>query len=175
MVTAGRQVNSQSHHWGTPVKYVDAVKAVFGGVVDLDPCSNEWSVVGAGTEFSLPLDGLEQEWDYGTIFVNPPHGRDAVRKTTIRDWLAKCADAHSVFGSEVLALVPVATNTRHWKEFVFPRATAVCFLSDTRLKFLENGASGGKGAPMACAMVYWGDDFGLFKSVFDEFGFVVAL
>ena len=62
------------------------------------------------------------------------------------------------YGSEVLALVPVATNTRHWKAFVFGAADAVAFLYDTRLRFLVNGKDSGKGAPMSCAMVYWGSD-----------------
>jgi hypothetical protein len=75
----------------------------------------------------------------------------------------------------VLALVPVATNTSHWKEYVWGRATAVCFLYDTRLKFLENGNNVGKGAPMACAMVYWGSDYVRFSEVFLKHGAVVDL
>lgn len=58
----------------------------------------------------------------------------------------------SVTAAQVIALIPVATNTRHWKESVFTRARAVCFLADTRLRFLEAGQDLGKGAPMACAM-----------------------
>ena len=79
------------------------------------------------------------------------------------------------FGSEILALVPVATNTGHWKKYVFGKACALCFLYDTRLKFLVNGENGGKGAPMSCAMIYWGDDFDRFRSVFQQFGAVVSL
>ena len=51
---AGRSVNSQSQHWCTPPKYVDAVKRVFGGEIELDPCSNKDSIVHAKTEFLLP-------------------------------------------------------------------------------------------------------------------------
>src|SRR5208282_4855603 len=77
--------------------------------------------------------------------------------------------------SEVLALVPVATNTGHWKKYVFSAATSVCFLYDTRLKFLVNGKNGGKGAPMSCAMIYWGVNYERFFDVFIEFGAVVDL
>jgi hypothetical protein len=77
--------------------------------------------------------------------------------------------------SEVLALVPVATNTRHWKDYVFGQAAAICFLYDTRLKFLVNGRDGGKGAPMSCAMIYWGNDFDRFLFKFRKFGAVVDL
>ncbi len=175
-MTAGRTVNSQSVDWCTPVKYVDAVRTVFHGRVSLDPCSNDWSIVGAETEFSLPeQDGLKESWDYPTIYVNPPYGSDRERGTTIKHWLRKCAQAHKYYGSEVLALIPVATNTSHWKEYIWGRATAVCFLYDTRLRFLVEGKDEGKGAPMACAMVYWNKDIETFFEVFNDFGAVVDL
>ncbi len=175
-MTAGRTANSQSVDWCTPPKYVDAVRKVFGGRISLDPCSNEWSIVNAETEFCLlEKDGLKESWDYLTIYVNPPYGSDKERETTIRHWLYKCAHAHKHYGSEVLALVPVATNTSHWKEYVWGRATAICFLYDTRLRFLVEGKDEGKGAPMSCAMIYWNKNIDTFLSVFNEFGAVVDL
>ena len=108
-----------------------------------------------------------------TIFVNPPYGADRERGTTIRDWLRKCAEARSEYGAEVLALVPVATNTSHWKLHVWGAATGIAFLYDTRLRFLIDGHERNKGAPMSCAMVYWGERFGQFYEVFVEFGAVV--
>ncbi len=72
-------------------------------------------------------------------------------------------------------MVPVATNTRHWKSYVFGAATGVAFLYDTRLRFLENGKEGGKGAPMSCAMVYWGQRYERFERVFICFGAVVDI
>ena len=156
-MSAGRTVNSQSLDWGTPEKYVAAVKRLFGGKIHLDPCSNSHSIVEAEVEYHLPhQDGLKESWNYPTIFVNPPYGIDQERETSIKHWLYQCAAAHRNHESEVLALVPVATNTGHWKKYVFGRATAVCFLYDTRLRFLVEGRDEGKGAPMSCAMVYWG-------------------
>jgi len=175
-MSAGRTVNSQSQTWGTPMKYVRAVKKCFNGNIFLDPCSNDFSIVEAQTEFKLPeIDGLKQKWNYPTIYVNPPYGADRERGTTIKNWLAKCALAHKDFNAEVLALVPVATNTGHWKQSVFGEARAVCFLYDTRLKFLENGLDVGKGAPMACAMIYWGKNYTKFYETFIEFGAVVDI
>ena len=80
-----------------------------------------------------------------------------------------------MFGSEVIALVPVATNTEHWKKYIYNRATAVCFLYDTRLRFLVDGKDEGKGAPMSCAMVYWGKNYQRFHDVFIKFGAVLNL
>jgi hypothetical protein len=175
-MTAGRTLNTLSQEWGTPDKYVRAVREFFGGNIDLDPCSNEYSIVNARVEYRLPSkDGLSESWNFRTIYVNPPYGIDKVRKTSIKKWFCRCLSAHVDHNAEVLALVPVATNTRHWKDYVFGYATAVCFCYDTRLKFLVNGQNCSKGAPMACAMLYWGIDFDKFKSIFREFGAVVDL
>jgi hypothetical protein len=175
-MSAGRTVNSQSQSWGTPHKYVNAIKNFFGGVISLDPCSNEHSIVGAQVEFILPEhDGLQEEWKYSTIYMNPPYGADRERGTTIKHWLAKCALTYNKYGAEILALIPVATNTNHWKQSVFGVAKAICFLYDTRLKFLENGNGGCKGAPMACAMIYWGKDYERFYDIFIEHGAVVDI
>lgn len=175
-MSAGRTVNSQSQSWGTPKKYVDVIKRFLGGSIDLDPCSNEFSIVQAGTEFILPdNDGLREEWNYRTIYMNPPYGSDRSRGTSIKNWLAKCALTHQKYGSEILALVPVATNTGHWKQSVFGKAASICFLYDTRLKFLVDGLDTGKGAPMSCAMIYWGANFEIFFNTFIEYGAVVDI
>jgi hypothetical protein len=175
-VSAGRKINTLSQDWGTPEKYVQAIKEFFGGEIDLDPCSNGFSIVGARVQYMLPdHDGLKASWNFKRIYVNPPYGLDRKRGTGIKSWLYRCAQAHKNFGSEVLALVPVATNTGHWKKYVFGKAIAVCFLYDTRLKFLVNGQNGGKGAPMSCAMIYWGASPDQFRSVFEKFGAVLGL
>ncbi|MEL6442698.1 MAG: DNA N-6-adenine-methyltransferase [Bacteroidota bacterium] len=175
-MTAGRAIINKSQEWGTPRKYVDLVTRFFGGGISLDPCSNAYSIVEAETEYSLPFsDGLKESWDFSTIYVNPPYGIDKRRKTRIADWLKRCLRAYESHGSEVVALVPVATNTGHWKKYVWGRARSVCFLYDTRLKFLENGESGGKGAPMSCCFVYWGDRQSDFFDMFIRHGAVVNL
>lgn len=72
-MSAGRKVNTTSLDWGTPEKYVDAVKEFFGGEIDLDPCSNCYSIVKARVEYILPKnDGLKDNWNFRRIYVNPP-------------------------------------------------------------------------------------------------------
>lgn len=175
-MTAGRTTKQTNQDWSTPHHYVDAVKRVFGGQIDLDPCSNPYSVVKARVECRLPQrDGLSETWNYETIYVNPPYGADSQRGTRINHWLLKCLDAHCKFGSEVIALVPVATNTGHWKHFVWGHATAIAFLYDTRLRFLVNGKDEGKGAPMSCAMIYWGSNIERFDQEFTLYGAVIDI
>lgn len=175
-MSAGRNVISLSQSWGTPQKYVEAVKTFFGGTISLDPCSNEFSIVNADIEYKLPLkDGLSETWKHPTIYVNPPYGSDRSRGTTIKNWLAKCSNANEKYKSEVLALVPVATNTGHWKHYVYGKARAICFLYDTRLKFLVDGSDSGKGAPMSCCIIYWGSDYDRFFELFIKYGAVVDI
>ena len=176
LMTAGRTIISQSQEWGTPPKYVNAVKEFFQWVISLDPCSNSFSIVKAEVEYSLPYkDGLKESWDYPSIYVNPPYGLDPQGGTSIKNWLNRCEQANRLYHSEVVALVPVATNTGHWKNYVYGKATAICFLYDTRLRFLVNGKDGGKGAPMSCAFIYWGKDYNRFFDIFICYGAVVNI
>ena len=72
-MSAGRKINTQSQDWGTPQNYVRAVKECFGGEIDLDPCSNRCSIVGATVAYILPRnDGLKDSWNFRRIYVNPP-------------------------------------------------------------------------------------------------------
>jgi hypothetical protein len=174
LMSAGRKVNTLSQNWCTPQKYVKAVREMFNDNIELDPCSNIFSIVGADVEYIFPKnDGLSESWNFRTIYVNPPYGADRVTGTTIKHWLKKCAEAHKRYGSEVLALIPVAPNTTHWKYYVFGEAASICFLYDTRLKFIIDGDDDNKGAPMACCMVYWGNNISKFRSIFLKFGAVV--
>ncbi len=172
-MTAGRKINANKKDWCTPPKYVDAVRDFFGEI-ELDPCSNKHSIVNAKIEYIFPQNnGLLDTWNFKTIYVNPPYGINKENNTSIKDWIQRCDDANEKHGSEVLALIPVAVNTRHWKKHIFGKANNVCFLADTRLRFI-NGIND-KGAPMACAMVYWGKKGSKFYEKFSEFGAVVDL
>lgn len=173
-MTAGRQSVSSIKDWNTPPEYVEAVKQVLGEIA-LDPCSNEFSVVGAKHEWRLPEDSLTKEWNYPTIYVNPPFGRDKEHGTTIKHWLAKCTESRKKYLSEVIALVPVATNTKHWQDNIFLNAYAICFLRVPRLKFILAGEVVAKGAPMSCCFVYWGDKVNRFGDVFKTLGKVVLV
>lgn len=168
-MSAGRKKISNKKDWNTPPKYISKIKEMLGDI-ELDPCSNSLSMVGAKNEFILPIDGLSMDWDYKTIFVNPPYGRDMERGTTIKNWIKKINETHLQYGSEILCLIPVATNTSHYKDYIFKDSMGICFLEDTRLKFMVDGQLSKKGAPMSCAMIYWGNDYDKFKNVFKDTG-----
>ena len=172
-MTAWRKSISEKKDWCTPEKIASVVREFFQ-TVELDPCSNKCSIVNARTEYIFPRhDGLKESWDFRTIYVNPPYGSSPETWTSIKHWIKRCADAFFEFDSEVIALIPVAVNTTHWKEYIFWKATSVCFLADSRLKFI-NGAND-KWAPMACALVYWWKKELDFYDSFSGLGAVIHL
>ena len=65
-MTVGRKNISEKKDWNTPPKYIKLIYEMFGEV-DLDPCSNEYSMLNAKVKFILPVDGLKEEWNYNKI------------------------------------------------------------------------------------------------------------
>ena len=170
-MTAGRSSRGDKNKdWNTPQKYVDLILEFFDNEIDLDPCSNEYSILPASLQIMPPENGLSQNWNCDKIYVNPPYGRCSLSKTSIKDWFIKVRDTRDQYGGEILMLVPVATNTSHWKECVFNHASSICFLNDTRLKFLKDGKLCKKGCPMACCIIYYGDNLDKFHNVFKSSG-----
>ncbi len=169
-MTAGRKNKSIKKDWNTPPKYITPITKFFGGVIELDPCSNLNSLVSAKTNFIYPdKNGLVDKWDANTVFVNPPYGR--TDGSSLYDWLKKSLECDG----EIIFLIPVATNTKHFKEIIFKKYTAICFLSDTRLKFYNLGIEDKKGAPMACCLCYKGTNVDKFLEIFSEYGKVFKI
>jgi len=166
-MTAGRNASStNAKDWCTPKSYVEIITAFFDGAIALDPCSNLFSITNAKTSFTE--NGLTISWNYGSVYCNPPYGRG------IAEWVKKCANAYQEFEAEVIALVPVATNTKLWQNTIFKTASAICFLKEPRVKFFkQKDGDNLKGAPMACCLVYWGVLGIKFKEMFSSIGKVV--
>lgn len=130
--------------------------------------------MGALRDYALPQDGLRLPWDAAKIYVNPPYGRDRERGTSLRHWVERCRAAADD-GARVIALIPVATSTSHWKEHIFGVASQVCFLGDSRVRFRIDGNEDNKGGPMPVAAVYWGARPDLFGAAFAVHGAVITV
>lgn len=70
------QHSSQTNDHYTPIEYVEAVRELFDGNIDLDPATarevNE-KTIRAKNICTIDDDGLSKEW-HGSVYLNPPGG-----------------------------------------------------------------------------------------------------
>lgn len=141
--------SSKSCEWYTPPELIERVTFVLGGRIDLDPASscaaNE--IVQANRYITEEQDGLNQDWDCDTLFLNPP-GRSTDDSCTrgyykyfwnklVTEFLHEHIRAGAIYlcySLEQLQTLQVATHSP-------PLAWAVCVLRG-RTKFI-----GGSEAP----------------------------
>lgn len=127
---------SRTPEYATPNETYSALHREFG--FTLDPCSTHENAK-CGRHFTLAEDGLAQDWEQETVFMNPPYGR------AISLWMRKAYE-QSLGGATVVCLVPARTDTKWWHDFAMKGE--VRFLKG-RLKF-----NGGKnGAPFPSAVI----------------------
>lgn len=151
-------LSSACEHWNTPEDVLVALAELWPEGIDLDPCSNDGSIVGARVAYTKADDGLTRPW-LGRVYVNPPYGRG------ILAWLERALIA-SNDGAEVVLLVPARVDTVWWHTFA-ARAEGVCFWRG-RLTF--RGAP--DPAPFPSAILYYGSDAPRFRRVFSSRGLV---
>lgn len=154
---------SSTGDWYTPPEIVEAVRDLFDGRIDLDPCSNSHEApnVPALVHFTREDDGLSRPWS-GRVYLNPPYGKG------IGPWIEKVREEHEAGRvTAAVVLVKAATDTRWFRVLSerYPRCEVA-----GRLKF-----SGCKApAPFPSVLFYLGDEVQRFADVFARFGVLVA-
>lgn len=146
------------------------VRRVFKDGIDLDPCSNAGSLVGATRAVSLPEDGLLVDWmPYWTAFINPPYSPIGL----LRAFVTKTREGGEA-GRQRILLLPSATETLHFHEDVFASATRICFPKG-RLTFIDplTGKTAEGPQRKASAIAYWGNDPWLFNHAFRDLGKII--
>jgi hypothetical protein len=93
----------------TPGYVLDPVRKALGGWIELDPCTIPGNPVGADRFYCPPEDGAVKPWQAETIFVNPPYSKARER------WVRRCIEAGAA-GSQVILLIPAATDTRIFQD-----------------------------------------------------------
>ena len=155
--------NSGNNEWYTPSEYIEAARAVMGGI-DLDPASSELAngVVKAGVIYTEEDDGLSKDW-HGRVWMNPPYAANLIGQFSSK--LAKEYKNGNV--DQAIVLVNNATETGWFFEMI-EQASAVCF-PKSRVKFWR--PDGETGAPLqGQAIIYMGDNPHDFSEAFSEIG-----
>lgn len=141
--------SQSTDHCTPPVVAEGVVYPVLGDPVDLDPCSNENSIIRAHRRVMLPEDGLAIDW-YGKIFCNPPYGSPEIEK-----WIAKCIVSNRLNGAEIIALLP-ANVSSEWFDMLVATSQAVFFWGpgdgNRRIQHIGTKFT----AAFASVLVYWG-------------------
>lgn len=144
--------NSSAHDaWTTPPSFLERLYPIVGGCFTLDPCSptrdGAKAPVRARLYYTKKDDGLSLRWT-GTVFMNPPYGRE------ISHWVVKARhEVQEGQATSVFALLPARTDTNWWFDNITDVADV--WLLRGRLHF---GGEGGGAAPFASALVAWGLD-----------------
>ena len=160
--------NSGEHEWYTPRDYIEAARAVMGGI-DCDPASSvSANAIVQATQFYTREDnGLAQPWQ-GRVWMNPPYAQPLV------DQFCERLAAHVSTGTvpEAVVLVNNATETR-WFARLAAVASAICFPLG-RVRFWSPGHD--TAAPLqGQAVVYVGAHVTPFLREFGAFGLVVTV
>lgn len=166
-------IESSTNEWYTPHHIIDSVKAVFGGVIDLDPysCDAANAIVGATTYFTKEDDAFLSDWPVVTkVFANPPYERKVIdrcitqlieyqrRFTTVRDF-------------EMIVLVNAATEVG-WFFTLLTNCDAVCFV-EKRIRFIKSdGKTIGGSNTRGQALFYFGNYPERFGEIFCMHGYI---
>jgi ParB family chromosome partitioning protein len=165
----GRAVlQSLSNEWYTPVKYIDAARAVLGGI-DLDPasCDEANEIVKAETYYTADDDGLAYDWA-GTVWLNPPYGRLA------DDFVARLEQTYrnGTITAGIALLNAHCTDTQ-WFRPMWDHA--LCF-TDHRIDFAPGSPAKDSvltSSTHGSVFAYLGTDPAAFAREFGQFGAVV--
>lgn len=156
--------NSGNNEWYTPPEYIEAARAVMGGI-DLDPATSPIANerVKASRFYTEEHNGLEQPWA-GRVWMNPPYAQPLISHFCER--VAACYEAGDIDAATVL--VNNGTETR-WGQRLLGAADAVCFPSG-RIRFVDPEGNP-SGAPLQGQMVvYFGPSPDLFVETFGAMG-----
>ena len=109
----------------TPAYVLQPIRALLGGRIDLDPCTEQDNPTDARKFYALPQDGSKLSWDAKNVFCNPPYGE--ARNV----WVRRCVK--SGLERPTVLLIPAHTETRI-VQYAMTSCNSVCFVRG-RLRF----------------------------------------
>ena len=138
----------------TPPQWKEFAEAIFGRGIELDPASCELAntVMQAERIYTIEQDGLTQDWEAATVWLNPPYSVPEVQQ-----FASKLLDELPVIG-QCLLLVNACTET-NWFQALAKTADWL-FFPNERINFWRKDDDptdfDGRNEYRQCFM-YWGD------------------
>jgi hypothetical protein len=162
--------SSASNDWYTPAVYVEAARAVLGGI-DLDPasCPAANETVRATTFYTREDDGLIQPWQ-GRVWLNPPYGKTG-SESTAGIWATKLLTEYEAGRVEAAILLVNAVTGNEW--FTPLKRFLMCF-HDGRIKFIDAEGQQQESPTNSNVFIYLGSNPQAFRDTFGRFGPVVG-
>lgn len=166
-ILSNPHATNKSNDWYTEARYIDAAKAVMGGI-DLDVASCEFAnrIVRAARYYTKQDNGLTQPW-YGRVWCNPPYGRTTNQKGSYLEHFSRRLIDQYERGNveQAILLIPANTGTS-W--FPFLCKYSLCF-PPYRLRFYQEQEVN-DGAAFSSVFVYLGTNTASFIEVFGKIG-----
>lgn len=159
-------ISDDSYEWYTPLDYIEAARAVMGGI-DLDPATSieAQKEIGADYFYTKEDDGLQNNW-FGRVWLNPPYCMPDIEQFT-----EKAIEAYSMGEiSQAIILTNNATDTS-WFHHLLVVSGIMC-LTKGRVKYWGPNASA---ARQGQAIFYLGKNQDYFIEKFQQFGTLVKL
>lgn len=161
-------ISSKNNEWYTPAKYIEAARALMGGI-DVDPASNRTAneTVQATVFYDSDTNGLCHDW-HGRVWLNPPYGRDG-GDSNQDIWSQRLREQYEAgITTEAVLLVNAAVDTRWFQRlFDYPVCLTLGRINFSTPEPVANGSTHGS------AFVYFGSQIDRFVEIFREFGAVV--
>ncbi|CAI6292677.1 phage N-6-adenine-methyltransferase [Bacillus subtilis] len=159
-------MSSNTDLWGTPQDFFDKLNEEFG--FELDVCAIPENAK-CKNFFTPELDGLKQDWNESSVFMNPPYGnpehpckKNCKKKKCIErgyhidhyipgivDWMQKAYEESQKWGNTIVCLVPARTDSGWWHKYAMKGEIR---LVEGRLKFND----GKRTAPFPSAVIIFG-------------------
>ena len=157
-----------NNEWYTPAEYVEAARAVMGGI-DLDPASCEaaQATVRADRFFSKEQDGLAQPWQ-GRVWLNPPYSRDLIGL-----FIAKVLTEFEAGGIEQAVILTNNDTETQWFHDLANTARLVCFTKG-RVRF-KSPLNTSDSPRQGHTFFYLGDRPDAFAARFKDFGQIAEI
>jgi ParB family chromosome partitioning protein len=165
--------SSESDSWGTPGAYIEAARKVLGRI-DLDPASSaHWNqTVGATRFYDMHDFALEQDWR-GSVFMNPPGGKDGNKSVSGEFWRKLMRERHAGHIAHAIVVAFNLNALQQTQDTMLPSMCEFPFcVPGSRVKYVK--ATGkAESPPHASAFVYVPgnlDETVKFRNVFSRFG-----